>query len=611
MSSIFNALHIGYSGLKTSQVAIDTVGHNIANAENPYYTRQRVSIDPRTPLNTVPGDVGLGAKVTQIVRIHDEFVYKRLKDSSASSEYNQLRQDVLDQVSSYFPEIDKNGIYNGMQDYFNAWNDFAKNSDDSSLKINLAEQTRIFTSTIRETRDKLDELQKSLDDRLKTNIDEINRIGKDIAELNARINANEAGGNNANDLRDQRDKLELTLSKLIDVSVSKGELSSNTTVDSNLRESGSDYNLNIGGASFVDGATYHPIILDKTAEGSQYSSLYYERQDGEKFDITNYIKTGEVGAILSLRGSDYDQNLGKFTNGDIQNIIDELDSFANSLIVNTNNLYASHATTQMDGSTQIDPQNTLSNSDLPINEGSFYVKVYDIDGNEVAKREITLTKDMTFEDIAAQFSVNKDDNADNLSTNDIDDYLTANASNIFQISMNTDKANSGYTFAIEEKDPDNPTLFAGALGLERFLDGNDATNISLESSLDKDPTKISGNSAPVAGDNTLANSMVELQYKKVDFYINGTDKPYSTDTLGGFFRMSVTGVADVTASAHTMNETSKALLNSVVDEFDSISKVDIDEEMTNLMKYQTGYQASAKVITTIDQMIQTLLGMKQ
>ncbi|HIP14277.1 MAG TPA: hypothetical protein EYG74_02170, partial [Sulfurimonas autotrophica] len=51
--------------------------------------------------------------------------------------------------------------------------------------------------------------------------------------------------------------------------------------------------------------------------------------------------------------------------------------------------------------------------------------------------------------------------------------------------------------------------------------------------------------------------------------------------------------------------------NSVTDEFDSISKVDIDEEMTNLMKYQAGYQASAKVITTIDQMIQTLLGMKQ
>jgi len=611
MSSIFNALHIGYSGLKTSQVAIDTVGHNIANAENPYYTRQRVSIDARTPLNTDPGDVGLGAKVTQIVRIHDEFVYKRLKDSSASSEYNQFRQDILDQVSTHFPEIDQNGIYNGIQDYFNGWNDFAKNSDDSSLKINLAEQTRIFTSTIRETRDKLEDIQKSLDERLKTDIEEINRIGKDIAELNARINANEAGGNNANDLRDQRDKLELTLSKLIDISVSKGNINPDSTQDMNLRESGSDYYLNIGGSSFVDGSTYHPIILDSAGASSQYSNLYYKRQDGKKFDITNYIKNGEVGAILSLRGSNYDQNLGKFTNGDIQNIINELDSFANSLIYNTNNLYASHATTRMEGNIQIDSTDTLSQSDLPINEGSFYVKVYDIDGNEVAKREITLTKNMTFEDIAAQINKDNDDNEDNEEANDVDDYLRANASNIFQISMNTDKANSGYTFAIEEKDPDNSTLFAGVLGLERFLDGSDATNISLESSLDKDPTKIAGNTAPIAGDNTLANSMVELQYQKVDFYMNDSENAYATDTLSGFFRMSVSGVADLTASAHTMNETSKALLNSVIDEFDSISRVDIDEEMTNLMKYQTGYQASAKVITTIDQMIQTLLGMKQ
>jgi flagellar hook-associated protein 1 FlgK len=611
MSSIFNALHIGYSGLKTSQVAIDTVGHNIANAENPYYTRQRVEINPKTPLNTDPGDVGLGVKVTQIVRIHDEFVYKRLKDSSASSEYNQLRQDTLDQVSAYFPEIDQNGIYNGIQDYFNAWNDFAKNSDDSSLKINLAEQTKIFTSIIRETRDKLEDIQRSLDDRLKTDIDEINRIGKDIAELNARINADEAAGNNANDLRDQRDKLELTLSKLIDIAVSKGDVNTDATINMDLRESGSDYYLSIGGSSFVDGTTYHPITLDKPGENSKFNNIYYERQDGQKFEITNYIKTGEVGAILSLRGSEYDKNLGKFTNGDIQKIIDELDSFANSLVVNTNNLYASHATTIMDGNVQIDPEETISRSDLPINEGSFYVKVYDIDGNEVAKREITITKDMTFDDIANQFSKDVDDNGDNFSTNDIDDYITANASNIFQITMNTDKANSGYTFAIEEKDPDNPTLFAGALGLERFFDGNDAVDISLESSLSRDSSKIAGNTAPIAGDNRLANSMVELQYKKVDFYVNTTQEPYATDTFSGFFRMSVSGVADVTASAHTMNETSKALLNSVIDEFDSISKVDIDEEMTNLMKYQTGYQASAKVITTIDQMIQTLLGMKQ
>jgi len=611
MSSIFNALHVGYSGLKTSQVAIDTVGHNIANAENPNYTRQRTVIAPNKPLNTIPGDVGLGAKVTEIVRIHDEFVYKRLKDSSASSEYNQLRQEILDQVSSYFPEIDKNGIYNGMQKYFNAWNDLAKNSDDNSLKINLAEQTRIFTSIIQETRGKLEKLQQSLDDRLKVKIDEINRIGKDIAKINAKINLNEAAGNNANDLRDQRDKLELTLSKLIDITVSKGSIKSNSTLDSNIMETGNDYYLNIGGSSFVDGSTYHPIILDQAGNGSKYFNIFYQRQDYKKFDITNYIKSGETGAIFSLRGSNYDPKLGKFINGDIQKVIDELDSFAKSFIYNVNNVYASHATTEMVGSTIVDNVSTISQLELPIKEGSFYVKIYDISGNEVAKREIVLTKDMTLNDVATQFSNNVDDNGDNVNSNDVDDFLTASVSNIFKISMDVTKAKEGYTFAIEEKDPNNPTLFAGVLGLERFFDGSNAKNIKLSTNLDKNPTQIGGNKTPVAGDNALANSMVELQYQKVDFYINNSPTPYTNDTLSGFFRKSVSVVADITSAAHTMNETSKAILTTVKNEFDSISKVGIDEEMTNLMKYQTGYQASAKVITTIDQMIQTLLGMKQ
>ena len=611
MPSIFNSLHVGYSGLSTSHTALDTVGHNVANAENPYYTRQRVELVPRIPLNITPGDLGLGARVTQIVRIHDEFVYKRLKDATASSEYNQLRQDTLDQVSSYFPEVDKNGIYNSTQEYYDAWNDLSKNGDDNSLKINLAEKTKILVANIKETRDKLENIQKALDEKLKTSVDEINRLGKSLAKLNAKINSNEAVGNNANDLRDQRDKLEIALSKLIDISVSKGKIGTDSTIDTNLRESGSDYHLNIGGTSFVDNSTYHPIVLEKAGKGSKYHNVYYERQDGDIFDITKYIKTGEVGAILSLRGSNYDANLEKFTNGDIQKIIDELDSYANGLIVNTNNLYASHATTNMTGNVQIDSTNTISETNLHINEGAFYIKVYNADGDEVAKKEITITKDMSYEDIAAQINKDNDDNEDNDGANDVDDYLRANASDIFQIDMNLGKANSGYTFAIEEKDIDNPTMFAGALGLQRFFDGSDAQNISLESSLNRDPTLIGANTSPEAGNNELANSMVELQYKKVDFYIPGLEKPYVSDTFDGFFRMSVSGVADVTASAHTMNETSKALLHSVTDEFDSISKVDMDEEMTNLMRYQAGYQASAKVITTVDQMIQTLLGMKQ
>jgi len=601
MGTIFNALNIGYSGLKTSQIAIDTTGHNIANAENPSYTRQRAVIAPNTPLNTQPGDLGLGSKITEIVRIHDEFVYKRLKEASGDNEYKQYRMDTMDEVSGYFPEVDQNGIYNSMQEYFNAWNDLSKNSDDSALKINLAQNTRTFTATLRDTYDQIKSVQTSIDEELKTSVDEINRLGQQIAELNVRINTDEAGGNHANDLRDQRDKLELALSKLVDISVSKGDLRADMTVDSNLVESGDAYHLSIGGSSFVDGSTFHPIRFEYP-EGSRLGRIYYERQDYQKFDITDYIHGGQVGAMLSLR------------DGDIRQTLDELDSFAGSMALYTNNLYASHATDSMVGDQPIEGDMPIGNSDLRIRPGSFYLKVYDIDGNEVAKREITVDETMTFDDIVDRMNADIDDNGDNVLNNDVDDFVEAGVNGSFYIRSKE----NGYTFAIEEADPENPTLFAGALGLERFFDvptdgsGDTARKIRLNKTLDDNPTLIGGNTAPIAGDNTLANAMVELQYQKLDYYVPAdSQKVYSQDTLSGFFRMSVTHVADTTAAAHSAADTSEALLNSVVDEFDSISKVDIDEELTNLMKYQTGYSAAAKVITTVDQMIQTLLGIKQ
>ena len=613
MASIFNALNIGYSGLKTSQVAIDTTSHNIANAENPDYTRQRAVISTNTPLDTDPGDIGLGAKITEIVRVHDEYVYKRLKSSSSDSEYANYRQDVLDEVSGYFPEIDKNGIYNGLSELFDAWNNFSTNSDDSSLKIDLAEKANTFAATVRDTRDLLQGTQDSLNDELLTTVDEINRLGKEIADLNTRINTNETGGGNANDLRDQRDKLELALSKLINIEVSKGEMNSDITVDPNLVETTDQYHLSIGGSSFVDGSTFHPLVLKSPGDGTEYSNIYYQRQDYVSFDITNYINGGKAGAILSLRGSDYNTEYGKFMDGDIQKFIDQLDSFASSLIDNVNNIYAGHSVGSMSSDVAVDPNRLIENSNLKIDTAQqFKVKVYDIDGNVVSERDVPLDG-MTFQDVADWINADKDDNSDNTITNDVDDFVTASfdAEGHMSLSLKQGLEEQGYRFSIEESDWDNPSMFAGAMGMERFFDGSDAKNIRLNKSFEENPTLIAGNASPIAGDNTIANRMVELQYNEVDFYIYGQNEPYTKDTLSGFFRMSATDVASTTAAAHTTAETSQSLLNSVVDEFDSISRVDLDEELTNLMKYQTGYGASAKVITTIDQMIQTLLDIKQ
>jgi flagellar hook-associated protein 1 len=79
----------------------------------------------------------------------------------------------------------------------------------------------------------------------------------------------------------------------------------------------------------------------------------------------------------------------------------------------------------------------------------------------------------------------------------------------------------------------------------------------------------------------------------------------------GMFDITSTYVGISANSATSRNETVSTQFNATQMEYFSVSKVSIDEEMTNLIKYQTSYGAAAKVITTVDQMMQTLLGIKQ
>ena len=101
MASIFNALHIGYSGLNVAQVGINTTGHNISNAETDGYTRQRVIAAADTPLNSFPGNVGNGAQVMDIRRVFDNFVFDRYTSVSADKDYSDFETKTLEELSTF------------------------------------------------------------------------------------------------------------------------------------------------------------------------------------------------------------------------------------------------------------------------------------------------------------------------------------------------------------------------------------------------------------------------------------------------------------------------------------------------------------------------------
>ncbi len=625
MASIFNALHIGYSGLSAAQVGIDTTSHNITNAEAEGYTRQRVVSAAATPTDMAPGNVGNGTDIMDIQRIFDNFVFDRYTAVSADKEYSDYETKILTELSTYFPEIDGVGIKADLAEYYNMWQTLADNPDNDAIKVALAKQTETLSAHIVQTQDQVQNLQNQVNEELAVNINEVNELAKELADLNIAIDVAESGGAgySANDLRDKRNVIERTLSQLIGAEVNQGQLTSNTQIDSSSNTRTGSYTLSVNGFNIVDGNSYHPLHLSKENNSSGFYEISYERQDGTLIPMEEEITTGKVGAIFDLRGGTLDTTSGMPTDGVLQNVVTQLDSFAKGLIEATNNLYASSSTSNMQSNIlNINETNSLVSSSLNINEGSFNVIVYDLDGNEVGTREIDINAATTMSgasnSIESQLAAQIDDNNDGNANNDIDDFINFNFSPSatgdlrLELSMDPLYESQGYTFAIEDnligENYNSGTNFAGATGLHRFMDGDNASNINLNLELRDNPTKISAGYSGVAGDNRVALNMVQQQFESYDFYT--ADQTFNT-TVYGMFDITATYVGTHTNSAITRNETVSTQFNATQMEYYSVSKVSIDEEMTNLIKYQTSYGAAAKIITTIDEMMDTLLGIKR
>ena len=628
MASIFNTLNVGYTGLNAAQFGVTTTSHNISNAETEGYTRQRVITSPSTPLTVHSGQLGNGVDITAITRIFDNFVYERYSKLARDKEYTDFTQRTLEELSTYFPEIDEVGIKADLQEYYNMWQNLSDNPGNDSIKLALAKQTENLTQNINYTQEKILALQSRVNDQLNVNILEVNALAEELAALNKSIHiAESVGDTSANDLRDKRNLIELGLSKLIGADVHIGEIKSDSRVDTSSNKAEGSYTLSVNGFNIVDGSSFHPIRLDNNNANS-FHTLAYEDQNAKLIPMNNIITGGRVGAILDLRGSEIDDTTsGIPTNGVIQGVLAKLDAFAKGLIESTNNLYAASNTTRMESNHfNINPTNSLITSGLNVEAGAFDIIIYDVDGNETARRTIdidiktSMTGGIGSNSIEDQVTRQGDDNNDSNATNDIDDFISnfnfityANGDNGLEIVLDTSAASKGYTFSIQDNlknsNYNSGSNFAGALGLNRYFDGNSARDIDLNSSLRENSSLISAAKSTSVGDNTLALNMMQQQFEVHEFHI-GDNSSVKTTTYG-MFDIVATEVGIQTNKAILNNDSTTAQYNATEKEYASVSKVSIDEELTNLIRYQTAYGAASKIITTIDQMMQTLLGIKQ
>ena len=606
MGGILSSLSTSYSGLQAHQVMVDVTGNNISNASDEFYSRQKVVVRPEKPIYFQDYNLGRGVSVETIARAHDEFVFSRYRRANEESQFYDTHFTYLREASAFFPEVDGVGIYNDLERYFDAWKDLAKNSSDPAQKQNLAKDTKTLTNNIQETRRRLEILQRKASDELEVVVKEVNLAAKEIAEINKKLKEMEDGLElkQANELRDRRDELEFNLQSLIGANVFKNHLKSDYSTYPQRADFDDEYVLNIGrGFNIVDGSMYHPIILEKDNNANNLSRVYFQGDDFKRIEITEKITQGKAGSLIGL----YSSGIDGTPVGKIQDYINQLDIFAKGFIEATNAIYAQSATNVIK-SDKLDiwGKYALLDSNYNLKEGSFDIIVYNTTGDEMVRKTIHIDRITTIYDVVNAINANTDDNKDNNSLNDVDDYFREYYDDVAR------------EFVIQARDPakglyvsikDNGTNFTGALGLNRFFDGSSAKDIELNREYVRDSTLIRPWLAPINGNFDVANMMQQLQYDEVDFYTSKFDSKKMR--IPEFFQFLTGRVATQTEQTQRTKETKDSVLSAVKKEHLSISQVSVDEEMVNLIKFQGGYAANAKVITTIDRMIETLLGIKQ
>ena len=285
MSDILN---IAISGLKAQQTALSVTGNNITNAGTEGYSRQVVSFNENDSQYRGGVWVGSGVSVDSVRRIYDEFLSGQLR--SDTSEFHE--QDAL---ASYAEQIDSlladtnTGIQPGLESYFDAMQTVVDDPSSLAAREVLISQASALTDRFDVISDQLAQQNQVLNGQMSVMAQQITAIAESIASLNEDIQfaIGKAQGNEPNALMDQRDRLILQLSEMVDVSVAD--------------QGDNRLNVFIGnGQALVVGNDFNTLMADDGASDPSRVDLYLKKGD-EVIPVTNEISGGTLGGTLAFR----------------------------------------------------------------------------------------------------------------------------------------------------------------------------------------------------------------------------------------------------------------------------------------------------------------------
>ncbi|MFZ5425393.1 MAG: flagellar hook-associated protein FlgK [Thermodesulfobacteriota bacterium] len=707
MPGISSLLNIGQKALNASQVAIEVTGQNIANVNTEGYSRQRVVFQDDVYLDYKPGQLGTGVKAAEIQRMFDEFIESAYNTKASSAERYDALYGMMRTVEAVFNEANADGVSQALTKFFQDWQNLSLDPSSYPQRQNVLSDTQTLMSILRQADADLDTIQQQANAYIAQDVDELNKLLKDITDINAQLAIHDNPGvNNANGLYDERARKVRRLAEIMDITmIDNGgpnitimtkaghtlldgvnyyevKLESNKVIknlnpgsafDGNVFFSGSDdfeYTVRVvngGDVSSGASAAQYQVSLDGGVTWLRSDSgaiktfsarprdlsvtagnlqIYFGQASNGGLTPTGQLQTGDTFTIVPKSGLFWYQsaatpinitpqiyfngqdNQGRVTGGSLAGYFqlrdynagrykERLDAFAKSIIWETNRIHSQGAGLKMftdaTGTYSVRSADVALGSDssgltfsAKLASGASMLYVYNASTGAVVSNSF-----LDFDASAAGLQL-FDPNTHTLNdvasavNNTFGSFLTATVVNN-QLQIN---AANGYTFGFGT---DATGLFA-ALGLNTYFAGDDARTMTINPKAGADSGYINAghiNGAGEAnqGDNITALSIAGLRTKSVTMRTT-FDAPTS-QTIQDYYN-SLVGVVGVdTENAKFNYDFESALAKELNNRQLEVSGVNLDEEMSNLVKFQHSYQAAAKMISTADQMWQTVLGLKQ
>ncbi|MCR4940318.1 MAG: flagellar hook-associated protein FlgK [Treponemataceae bacterium] len=618
MSSSFAGIEMGKRGLMAHSQAINTAGHNISNADTEGYSRQRVELRQYSPLYRpdleraeTAGQIGQGVVAERIARVRDEMLDGRIVAQANQESYWETRESYYAMLEAVYNEPADISVRSNMDKFWESWQELSLFPETKAARQAVVTRGETLAESIRQRHTSLAGIGTLLNSDIEATVTQVNGYAARIAELNTEITKSEAMGDNPNDLYDQRDLLVEKLSKLV-----------NITRDTRDND---EFMVHVDGRILVQGGIARQFDVEPTIDNNGYSKVVWS-------DTKNpaEISGGKLGALIELRDVDVRHELQSLNTltmnfmdlvNDIHrnaigaNNVTGLDFFVEQPFVN-NALgnYDRNGDGREDSSYifRITGTNSLKAQEQIGIEGS--IKIAGKDGI----KEIPYYAADTVETVI---------NRINDSDGEVKAYLDRNNNLVLKGTTALNQENPDFVIRHLEDDGYFLTGYAGVLsssGRGGAFDFNEVNAVSklagaqytvspvlnpagymeVNAAIKADVLSVAAAKKGSTGVAELGDSSAAVEIAALRNTTVMIDRAGSFDD---YFADSVTNVGLKGEQAELNYKNQTAIMDDLRGLRDSISGVNMDEELADIIKFQHGYNAAAKIVTVMDELINTVL----